>query len=183
MKRPGSRRIALLLALLLAAGAGANTLPPEVRTNLPNATLGANSRFTFFGFDVYDANLWVAPGFSLGDYDRHAFALTLTYLRDFSGESIAGRSVSEMRRQTGVTDAQLATWNSLMSSTFPNVRKGDRLTGIHRPGGGATFLLNGLPAGSIEDAEFSRRFFGIWLSAQTSDTRLREALTTRVVAR
>ena len=174
---------AALLLLLVLGGAGANTLPPEVRVGLPNATLGGNSRFTYFGFDIYDASLWVAPGFSAVDYDRHPFALTLTYLRDFSGEAIAKRSVSEMRRQPGVTDAQLAVWEKRMADTFPNVRKGDRLTGIHRPGEGAVFLLNGQPAGTIQEAEFSRRFFGIWLSTQTSETRLREALITHTVVR
>jgi Chalcone isomerase-like len=174
---------ATLLALLAIGGAGANPLPPEVRNGLPNATLAGASRFSYFGFDVYDASLWVMPGFSAVDYDRHGFALALTYLRDFTGESIAKRSVTEMRRQSGVTEAQLTAWDKLMASTFPDVRKGDRLTGIHRPGEGAVFLLNGRPAGTIQEAEFSRRFFGIWLSTQTSNTRLREALTGHAVAR
>ena len=70
-----------------------------------------------------------------------------------------------------------------MLRTFTNVRKGDRLTGIHRPGEGAVFLLNGQVAGTIREADFARRFFGIWLSDDTSDTRLREALTIPTVAR
>ena len=175
--------VAVLLALLAVGSARANTLPPEVRAGLPDATLSGSGRFTYFGFDIYDASLWVSPGFSLADYSRHTFALTLTYRRDFTGESIAKRSTSEMRRQPGVSETQLAAWDGLMSSTFPNVRKGDRLTGIHRPGEGAVFLLNGQVAGTIREADFARRFFGIWLSDDTSDTRLREALTIPTVAR
>jgi GPH family glycoside/pentoside/hexuronide:cation symporter len=64
-----------------------------------------------------------------------------------------------------------------MQEVFPNVRRGDRLTGVHQPGTGAVFLLNGRPLATIADEEFARRFFGIWLSPQTSDTRLRKALT------
>lgn len=174
---------AMLLVQLVMGSGSANTLPAEVRTGLPGATLGASARITYFGFDIYDASLWVMPGFSVDDYQRHPFALTLTYRRTFTGESIAKRSVSEMRRQPGITEPQLAAWDSQMSALFPDVRNGDRLTGIHRPGEGAVFLLNGQAAGAIRDADFSRRFFGIWLSTQTSDTRLREALTTPVATR
>jgi len=178
------RQVTASLALLLALGhASAKSAPQEVHADLPNATLAGNSRFTFLGFGIYEASLWVTPGFSTSAYDRHAFALALTYLRDFTGEAIAQRSETEMRRQPGATEAQLDTWKRRMREVFPDVRKGDRLTGIHRPGEGARFHINGQAAGAVPDADFSRRFFGIWLSAQTSDTRLRDALTADVVSR
>jgi hypothetical protein len=178
------RQLAVSLALFFALGpAVARTAPQEVHADLPNATLGGDVRFTFLGFSVYDASLWVMPGFSAQDYDRHAFALSLTYLRDFTGEAIAKRSAAEMRRQPGVTEPQLDAWNRRMREVFPDVRKGDRLTGIHRPGEGARFHLNGQPAGAIADADFSRRFFGIWLSAQSSDARLRDALAAQPATR
>lgn len=171
------RQAATTLALLLMLGnASAGTAPLEVRADLPDAALAAHTRFTFLGFGVYDAHLWATPGFSVLDYDRHAFALVLTYLRDFSGQAISQRSVAEMRRQPGATDAQLESWARRMNEVFPDVRKGDRLTGIHRPGQGARFHINGQLAGHLPDADFSRRFFGIWLSAQTSDPRLRDTL-------
>jgi hypothetical protein len=164
---------ALLLATAMASPAAA---PPEVRDNLPAATVGVVSRFTFLGFQIYDASLWTTPGFTPAEYAKHAFALELSYLRDFTGEAIADRSVQEMRRQPGVTEAQLRTWKLQMQQVFPDVRKGDRLTGLHRPGMGAAFLFNGKPGGTIADEEFARRFFGIWLSAESSDTRLRDAV-------
>jgi hypothetical protein len=104
----------------------------------------------------------------------------LSYLRSFSGASIAQRSLAEMRRQSGVSDDKLALWKQKMLEVFPDVRKGDRLTGLNRPGTGAVFLLNGQPLATIADEEFARHFFGIWLSEQTSDTRLRKALTARL---
>ena len=178
------RHVAASLALVLTLGnASANTAPQEVDADLPNSRLAANTRFTVFGFNVYDASLWVRSGFTTGDYERHPFALSLTYLRDFAGEAIADRSVSEMRRQPGVTETQLETWKSRMRSVFPDVRKGDRLTGIHRSGEGARFHLNGQAAGTIPDADFSRRFFGIWLSAHTSDSRLRDAVAAQAATR
>jgi hypothetical protein len=50
------------------------------------------------------------------------------------------------------------------------------VTGIHRPGVGAVFQINGKPGGEIADAQFARLFFGIWLSPTTSEPKLRSAL-------
>lgn len=63
-----------------------------------------------------------------------------------------------------------------MTSTFPDVKEGDRLTGVHRPGEAARFHFNGASVGELRDAEFARLFFGIWLSPRTSEPALRDAL-------
>ena len=63
-----------------------------------------------------------------------------------------------------------------MTATFPGVREGARLTGVHRPGEAARFHFNGASVGELRDAEFARLFFGIWLSARTSEPALRDAL-------
>ena len=178
------RQLLIGLVLAVAAGlAGARAVPNEVAGSLPNAVLGGNSRLTYLGFKVYDASLWVTPAFSVAEFDRHGFALELSYLRAFTGASIAQRSEVEMRRQGGVSEVKLAQWKQKMLDVFPNVRKGDRLVGLHRPGVGAVFLLNGQPLATIDDADFSRHFFGIWLSAQTSDLQLRRALVSQLAGR
>jgi len=180
------RRRHLAIGLVLAGSAwavGARPVPQEVASSVPDAVLGGFSRLTYLGFKVYDASLWVAPGFKVDNFERHAFALELAYLRSFSGASIAERSVAEMRRQGPVPEARLAEWKQKMEALFPNVQRGDRITGVHKPGSGAVFLLNGRPLGTIADEAFSQRFFGIWLSAQTSDTRLRSALVAQLATR
>ena len=53
---------------------------------------------------------------------------------------------------------------------------GDRITGEHRPGVGARFYFNGRLRVVVDDANFSRAFFAIWLSPDTSEPRLRNAL-------
>ena len=175
------RKLAWGLVLALAAGlVGARPVPQEILRIVPDAALAGNSRLTYLGFKVYDASLWVAPAFAIARFERHAFALELSYLRNFTGASIAQRSVAEMRRQGGVSEADLARWEQQMRDVFPNVRKGDRLTGMNQPGTGAVFLLNGQPLATIADEAFSRHFFGIWLSEQTSDTRLRKALVAQL---
>ena len=163
-------------SLLFESQARAFTLPAELKAELPAGALAGQARMSVWGFDVYDASLWVAPGFAAEAYPRHAFALELSYLRSLRGHDIAQRSITEMRRQASISSQDQARWESEMRAVFPDVKPGDRITGINQPGRGALFLGNGRVLGEIRDPEFSRLFFGIWLAPQTSEPALRLTL-------
>ncbi|EJL90085.1 hypothetical protein PMI15_00369 [Polaromonas sp. CF318] len=172
-------------ALLAVAGclcglpAQAQALPQELRPALPTASLSGQARFKYWGFEVYQATLWVAPGFAAPAYDKSPFALELAYLRDFKGADIARRSIAEMRRQAPITPmspAQETDWETQMRALFPDVSSGDRITGVHQPATGAVFWSNGRLLGEVRDPLFAKLFFGIWLSPQTSEPQLRRAL-------
>lgn len=175
------RRHLLLGALAgCAAAAGlpalANATPPEVATALPGARLLGTGRLRVFGFQIYDARLW-SPAATGPDQWRSApLALELQYLRKFDGKSIAERSLAEMRRQGEIATATAERWLAEMKRLFPDVNAGDRITGVHLPGEGARFFVNGQLKGEVRDAEFARWFFGIWLSANTSEPAMRDAL-------
>lgn len=143
---------------------------------MPQSRLIGKGRLTFWGFQVYDARLWVLPGFKPDTLGAQPFALELAYLRGFDNQDVAERSITEMRRSAAISDAQAKVWIDEMMRALPDVKKGDRVMGIHRPGVGAQFLMNGKPIGEIRDAEFARLFFGIWLSPKTSEPKLRAAL-------
>ena len=168
--------IAASCILSVQAPANAQDLSPELRAKLPVVSLAGQAKLRFFGFAVYQASLWVSPGFSESAYEQSSFALDLAYLRDFKGADIAQRSIAEMRRQAPMTAAQEAAWEGQMRALFPNVQKGDRITGVHQPGTGAVFWSNGRLLGAVRDPVFAKLFFGIWLSAQTSEPALRRAL-------
>ena len=145
---------------------------------VPSGQASGQGRLRFWGLDVYDASLWVAPGFRQGDFAAHGFALQLNYLRPFTAADIAQRSLEEMRRIEGFSAAQAAAWQSALARLLPDVRTGDRITGVNRPGRPALFLHNARPLGEFGDAQFARLFFGIWLAPQTSEPALRAALLT-----
>lgn len=176
---PASWLLASPLALPLAAMAQApaiTPLPADANAALAGAQAAGTARLRFFGFSVYDATLWVTPGFQAGSYAQHAHALDLAYLRALDGRAIAERSLTEMQRQGPMAAAQAQSWLAAMTAAFPDVKAGDRLTGLHTPGVGARFWFNGQPRPAVPDPEFSRRFFGIWLANATSEPTLRNQL-------
>ncbi len=161
---------------LLGAPAWASALPQELNSFLPQAAVSGQATLRYWGFDVYLATLWVAPGFVGADYAQSTFALELAYHRALKGADIAKRSIAEMRRQGPLRADEQSRWEDQMRALFPDVRSGDRITGVHLPNRGAIFWSNGRLLGEIHDATFAARFFGIWLSPQTSEPRMRQAL-------
>ena len=143
---------------------------------LPSGHAAGHARLRFWGLDVYDASLRVAPGFRRADFALHGFALQLHYLRAFSAADVARRSLDEMRRAGGFSKDQADQWQTGLARLLPDVREGDRLTGVNRPGRPPVFLINGRPLGEFGDAQFAKLFFGIWLGPRTSEPALRDAL-------
>jgi len=172
-----------LLAVALSAGVAAagNARPSvaasaEVAGALPTARLHGSGTLRYFGLNVYEARLWAAPDFAPARYDAHGFALELVYARKLDGAAIAERSITEMGRVGSFEPAQAKAWREQLTLAFPDVKPGDRLTGVHDPGGVTRFYSNGRPTASIADPEFGRLFFGIWLSGRTAEPALRREL-------
>ena len=163
----------------MAAPTSTDAAPAEISASLPKAVLAGSARMRYWGLNIYDARLWITPGFTPSAYWQSTFALELTYLRSLSGKAIAQRSLSEMRRIGSVRSDTGERWLQTMTSVFPDVQTGDRLTGLHLPNQGARFWLNGQARPEVQDPEFSCLFFGIWLSDNTSEPSLRAALLGR----
>lgn len=172
--------LALLLLLLpppalaqAANSATAPALPAPVCSALENCRMVGQGTLRWWGFHAYDASLWSRSG----RWQVQApYALDIRYARRISGAQLAATSIDEMRR-LGVTDAAvLARWEAAMRSLFPDVVPGSRLIGLHVPGRGALFYNAERFLGAIEEVEFARHFFAIWLDARTQTPELRAAL-------
>ena len=184
-----TRRTVLQAAAVLAtlgpcmaqpgAALAQNAAPPEIAAAVPDGQWSGSARLRFLGLSVYDANLWVAAGFRASAYVQHAFALELRYLRKLKGSAIAERSLTEMRRSGSISAEQATRWLARMQETFPDVQDGDRIVGLHNPGVGAQFWVNGQLRSTVAEAEFARYFFGIWLAESTSEPAMRSALLAR----
>lgn len=176
MKRRAALTLCAASLCLPLTALQAQALPPELQPSLPGAGLAGQATLRVWGLEIYQATLWVGPGFSEAAYAQTPFALELAYRRAFKGADIAERSIAEMRRQAPLTPAQASDWEQQMRALFPDVQRGDRITGVHQPATGAVFWLNGRLLGEVRDPVFAQRFFGIWLSPQSSEPQLRRAL-------
>lgn len=186
------RRFAILLPLLiglLPATAPASTggtaeagvpvpsiaAPTELSPFGDGWQVRGSGALRFFGFKAYDAHLWTTTPAQPFSYQR-PFALDIRYDMSIKGEDIVNTSLIELSRITPATPEQLESWTALMKSVFVDVRAGDRLTGIHLPGRGVRFFLNGRLRGESPDHAFSVAFFNIWLDPQTKRPELRASL-------
>lgn len=155
----------------------AQAIPDFVRKQVPEAQLSGEGRLRWLGLSVYDARLYIPKqGFVAERFSSQPLALELRYLRGLKGQAIAERSAKEIEKLGLGTPAQRASWLQAMRNLFPNVSEGKILTGIHLPGQGAEFFANGQFLGRIDDEEFSRAFFAIWLDERTTVPQLRQAL-------
>jgi len=165
--------ITLLPLMLVPAAFADRSLPASLSREAPDLKLLGSGEMRWFGLHLYDATLW-SSGQTWSP--KQAFALDLRYAREIPGKRLVDSSISEMRR-LGISDEEkLARWAASMSQVFPDVKKGDRIVGVHIPGKGAAFYHQGEPTGTIEDVEFSDMFFAIWLDPRTREPTLRKAL-------
>ena len=165
-----------LAAAPLGAVASRAPLPPELSAALPGARLLGEATLRYFGFHVYDIRLWADSATALTRPEASRLALELRYARSLEGAQIAERSLQEMQGIGEVTRERGERWLEAMRTIFPDVNKGDRITGLQIPGEAARFWVNGQSRGELRDAEFTRLFFGIWLSPRSSQPQMREAL-------
>lgn len=178
------RRQLLALAgatLLAPAMAQARTAPAEAVAEWPAARLLGSGRLRFLGLHIYDIRLWT-PEVTLApdDWARTPLALEIEYARGLDGKAIAERSIEEMRRSGAIAGDTESRWLRAMTALFPDVKAGDRITGVQRPGLATRFFFNGTLRGEVADAEFTRRFFGIWLGPFTSEPQMRASLLGRL---
>ena len=179
MRRRGVMMLALIAAL------GSPTWAQEAPANRAPSVLSAygadwlpkgSGPLRFFGFKAYDATLWL-PAASGGSFSfNRAFALEIVYNTAVKASDINNTSLIEISRISAATPEQVQAWSTFMTGMFVDVKSGDRLLGVHVPGAGARFFLNGRLLGETPDAAFSEAFFKIWLDPKARKPELRAAL-------
>lgn len=161
----------MMLACMLPLTAQA--LPSEASRYVPEAKAVGEGTLSVMFWDAYQATLY-APN---GRYEQSApVALKLTYLMDFEGSDIADRSAKEIRNLGYQDELKIAAWHREMERLFPDVEKGQSITGVRTKEGKAIFFFGEQRLGMIESDGFADAFFGIWLNEKTSAPELRQKL-------
>jgi hypothetical protein len=168
------KRIVTALALfcmIFALSAAASAAP--LAEHVPDARQVGSGKLNFLVWNVYTATLYAPSGRWSPD---GPFALRIDYHMDLAGRDIAQRSVEEMRRQ-GLEDPRaVGRFRARMEDIFPDVAAGTSLTGIRDSRGATLFFRDHEFIGSVEEPEFTDRFFAIWLAPGTSEPALRRSL-------
>lgn len=168
-------RVAAALLWVALACVGPRAIAASWNDEVPEARLIGQGDMRWLGFRLYTAQLWSAAP-RIGE--REPFALVLNYHRRISREQMVDASIKEMQRlaDTPPDEQRLARWRGYMMEAFRNVDEGDQLIGVYLPGKGCRLYQRDALLASVDDAEFARAFFSIWLSPQARDPDLRRQL-------
>ncbi len=163
-----------IVAMLLFAGQ--SQAASVIDKYVPDAELVATARLRVLLFDIYDAHFYTVGG---NPKVQAPFALKLSYLRNLDGEKIADRSAEEIRHQQRVDEVTLAGWHTQMRGIFPDVKKGDDITGIRKANAECVFYKNDTYIGQVNDPQFCQMFFDIWFGEKTTAPALRKKLLSK----
>lgn len=169
----GMLLISACAAVSTPALAGFTEPPAEVKAVIPAAVKMGEGRLRWWGFHVYDGQLWSETAPTAFDYKTSAHWLQLKYARDFEGAKIAEKSREEMQEQGLGPEVKLNAWQEKLASIFPDVKKGDTLSAFFVPGKTALFFHNGKKVAELADQDLAAAFMGIWLDPKTSAPEMR----------
>ena len=188
-RRSFSRSLAMSAAALAApsvfaqatapASKPASRIAPVELNAFPSPTswaLMGNGALRFFGFKAYDAYLWSGETSANPLVSKTLFALEIDYTTSLKADEITNVSLVEMSRLRSLNESQVKAWTADLKKAFPDVKSGDKLTGVYLPGKGTRFFFNGRLTSEINDPAFGEAFFAIWLDEKTKQPGLRKAL-------
>jgi hypothetical protein len=176
----------LLLALpcgLFAAGGGRAlkgvTMPDSLQLYGKTLALNGMGLRTKMIFKVYVAGLYLEnasrDGMAIAASEQLK-RMDLVFLRSVGGATVAN-AISEgfdnnAARELPALKERIARFGKLI----PDVKKGDELDFIYRPGGGLEVQSGGKPLGVIEGKDFADALFRVWLGAKPADKALKAGL-------
>jgi len=169
--------LALALGISFMFSLSQPVFATNIQEYIEQPEIVGKARLRIIFWDIYDASLFAPKG---RFQQEKPFALALTYLRDFDGKDIASRSVDEMRKLGMKDEMKLASWYQEIQDIFPNVKEGETITGVVDDQQISHFFLNDQLLGHVHDKEFSKWFFNIWLSEDTSEPKMRKQLLGQV---
>jgi len=124
-------------------------------------------------WEVYDLRLYT-DGTVFSWQDK--FMLEFDYSRELKKESVIDASLKEFKLQPNVTEKDIKAWEMYLKQVIQPVQKGEKATIQWVPDGQIIFHYEGSKPAVIENEQFARAFFNIWLGEQTSRPKLRSQL-------
>lgn len=123
--------------------------------------------------DIYQISLYTQTG----EYKPKHYpqVLSIHYQRSIEQQSLID-ATSEQWQQQKLSANLYQPWLDKLQVIWPDINNGDRLTLYVSEDGKSDFYHNQQLLGSIDSANFSEAFLGIWLAKNTTEPSLRKQL-------
>ena len=107
---------------------------------------------------------------------RDSVELTLHFVRNVSVGELRNAWTEGFSRNSGGEVPAIKDRISQLNGWMKDVKTGQRLTFIRRPGAGIQVDVNGTVKGAIEGDDFASAFLSIWLGAKPPNPELKSGL-------
>ena len=176
--------LVLIAAMFAPARAGEKS-----GVKMPDTMIVAEKRLTLNGMGlreatVFNVNVYVA-GLYLETVSSNADAivrssqvkvLTLRFVRDVERGDITKAWRDGFKNNATVKLATIQPLIDRLNAWMPDFSDGDILTFSYIPGTGVTVVINGQVKGTINQDDFARSLFSIWLGPKPPTKALRSGL-------
>ena len=130
------------------------------------------ARFSILFFDIYHSRLFIKNE----RFNRNSkpYIFEITYLKDITNKDLVERTI-EQWQHLSIDKINYQQYIPQLLSLWPNITASDKLALVVYDEK-SLFYYNNRLLGEISDSEFGDLFLDIWLSPQTSQTKLRQQL-------
>jgi hypothetical protein len=182
-RKLGLMSIALALVMSTAHARECNGIAFPDRVQVDSNDLALNGlgmrKATLFKVRVYVAALYTAAP----SHDPNALIsagtpveLTLHFVRNVSVDELTNAWTEGFSRNSASQVPALKDRIAKLNGWMTDIRTGQRLTFIRRPGAGIQVDVNGAVKGTIEGDDFAKAFLAIWLGATPPNPELKSGL-------
>ena len=155
--------------------------PDQAQVEGSNLTLNGLGlrQATMFKVNVYVAALYVAktssdPNALLGS--NTPSELVLQFVRDVGADDLRKGWQEGFEKNSGTQLPALKERIAMLNGWMGDVKTGQRLTFIHKPGAGIEVNVNGAVKGTIKGDDFAKAFLSIWLGADPPNPEIKAGM-------
>ena len=187
--RSRTNRILLPAFAIVALGAGAAhgkeckgvNFPDQAQVEGNNLTLNGLGlrQATFLKVNVYVAALYVAKTSSDSATILGSGApteLILQFVRDVGADDLRKGWEEGFEKNARAQLPALKERIAMLNGWMTDVKSGQRITFIHKPGAGVQVDVNGTNKGTIKGDDFAQAFLSIWLGGDPPNPEIRTGL-------
>ncbi len=176
LAQDGMRHPIALAFLVLSLAAGSAVAGKKAGVTMPDQITVANKTLTLNGMGLREATFLKVDVYVAGLYVEKVSSnpqaivasdtvkqIVLRFVRDVDHDDIVKAWNGGFKGNSTVPVAKLKPYIDRLNAWMPNFNDGDTLTFTYVPGTGVTVDVNGKQKGLINDADFARSLFNIWL--------------------